>query len=801
MGKNKLMEIGPLFKDYSKRIFDPNVNYFQDGGMYMDLTDDEIEEYRKGGYIVEDISVPELNQAQKGVIQISDPKEYAYRKKMYNDSLNLYNYGNKEKEEQLKTYGVAFPNYNKKEAVRTLNTFIKNRVATNLQKNTKIKPVGVSKDYKGQILIYKKPMQPVTLKKEVSSIKETPDNKEIVKVDNISKVTKPEQQESKYPKGYQPYRLYGRILDPEVYGYGESTNGIPLDVAQFVDTYGLKKKMDEYKKSEKYPWVKQEGGNIKTHRSKDGTITNTITKANGDTVIQVKTKDGKYYEKVKPGLPQFIKDDFKKRADWENRSSGMAAPVDDFWTLPIGMTSAGVKGAGALVKGAGSTLAKAVKSPLVQATKAGTKAVFNKAPKSLPGLTLNNALTASGVGFGIQDYLDKESDVNKATKKAYDNPTLGNVGNAASEHVLNLLNFSGLGTSNKLSKASKYFKNLNKKPSSVQLSAKELTNEYIPNTLINHPDNEFILQKTPVKDFGIKLNIKNKPNKSKHGFDVSEAEINQVINQNLEYLNHPEYIKRRQATTGESPEKIKKEIKDYVNNLKQTEFNFDTHTADNSYGSHKRGTKLFGKTLSKPKITINSSDKDIKTKHDFLHILDHEIKHGLSPVSKNTFSAMPKYKNYPHLNLVKSGKNANYHNKDYEQQVRFLRMKDYLNNKYGVSKNKEITPDEWNLFKDDWNNWLKEEHAGLGNERVPRGYKDIRGMMQLKDKSVTSDDLRKLVNKAWAAAPVAVGSAVMLNNKNASKKSKMKKGGMVLELTPNEIEEYIKQGYTVEDVD
>jgi hypothetical protein len=60
---------------------------------------------------------------------------------------------------------------------------------------------------------------------------------------------------------------------------------------------------------------------------------------------------------------------------------------------------------------------------------------------------------------------------------------------------------------------------------------------------------------------------------------------------------------------------------------------------------------------------------------------------------------------------------------------------------------------------------------------------------------------KKLGNKAWAAAPVAVGSAVMLNNKNASKKSKMKKGGMVLQLTPNEIEEYIKQGYTVEDVD
>jgi hypothetical protein len=39
---------------------------FQDGGVYAELTDDEIEEYRKGGYIVEDISVPELTQAQKG---------------------------------------------------------------------------------------------------------------------------------------------------------------------------------------------------------------------------------------------------------------------------------------------------------------------------------------------------------------------------------------------------------------------------------------------------------------------------------------------------------------------------------------------------------------------------------------------------------------------------------------------------------------------------------------------------------------------------------------------------------------
>jgi len=65
---------------------------------------------------------------------------------------------------------------------------------------------------------------------------------------------------SAYPKGYQPYSLYGKILDPEVYGYGESINEKPIEAAQFLDTQGYKAKMNKYKKSGKYPWVKQKGG-------------------------------------------------------------------------------------------------------------------------------------------------------------------------------------------------------------------------------------------------------------------------------------------------------------------------------------------------------------------------------------------------------------------------------------------------------------------------------------------------------------------------------------------------------------
>jgi hypothetical protein len=92
---NKLFAQNYLFKKPGKKkIFDPNSNFYQEGGEFveMELDDEDIELFRQGGYIVEDISVPELTQAQKGIV-ISDPKEYDYRKQMYDDSLTLYNRG------------------------------------------------------------------------------------------------------------------------------------------------------------------------------------------------------------------------------------------------------------------------------------------------------------------------------------------------------------------------------------------------------------------------------------------------------------------------------------------------------------------------------------------------------------------------------------------------------------------------------------------------------------------------------------------------------------------------------------
>ena len=59
------------------------------GGTAGEYYNNYVKTFQDGGYIVEDTSVPQLTQAQKG-LTISDPKEYAFRKGMYDDSLNLY---------------------------------------------------------------------------------------------------------------------------------------------------------------------------------------------------------------------------------------------------------------------------------------------------------------------------------------------------------------------------------------------------------------------------------------------------------------------------------------------------------------------------------------------------------------------------------------------------------------------------------------------------------------------------------------------------------------------------------------
>lgn len=175
---NKLFVKNKLFKNKKSKIFDPNaefksggsklgpinldpnplshyeLNYGfnlptkQDGGDIdaeeLELTDEEIQAYRDGGYVVEELPEHEIGgyvqhelvKAQKGLtkkpLEIADPKEFAYRNKMYADSLSLYN-TNKEE-----LFYTGLPKIDK----TTFNKYEKEnklRYDSNPRKNTKNK--------------------------------------------------------------------------------------------------------------------------------------------------------------------------------------------------------------------------------------------------------------------------------------------------------------------------------------------------------------------------------------------------------------------------------------------------------------------------------------------------------------------------------------------------------------------------------------------------------------------------------------------------------------------------------------
>lgn len=84
---NRLFLENPLFakpKSKKSKIFDPKAKYYQNGGesddyVYLDnLLPEEIEEYAKGGYVIEDVSIPTLNQKQRGGQTIAIGEVYKY---------------------------------------------------------------------------------------------------------------------------------------------------------------------------------------------------------------------------------------------------------------------------------------------------------------------------------------------------------------------------------------------------------------------------------------------------------------------------------------------------------------------------------------------------------------------------------------------------------------------------------------------------------------------------------------------------------------------------------------------------
>ena len=144
----------------------------QNSGIYMDgdLSQEEIDYYAKGGFIIEDISVPQLTQAQNGLtkksLAIADPKEYAYRKKAYDDSLNLYNFTNNRHLEAI-SGGGKLKEINDPDIKRFLKESAGLGVARVLNADPNIRPnkfynyIYPNGEFGGGSMSYEKPKQPI----------------------------------------------------------------------------------------------------------------------------------------------------------------------------------------------------------------------------------------------------------------------------------------------------------------------------------------------------------------------------------------------------------------------------------------------------------------------------------------------------------------------------------------------------------------------------------------------------------------------------------------------------------------
>lgn len=191
---------------------------------------------------------------------------------------------------------------------------------------------------------------------------------------------------------------------------------------------------------------------------------------------------------------------------------------------------------------------------------------------------------------------------------------------------------------------------------------------------------------------------------------ILESDINKSVDREKKWLQSDEYLKRRSAETGETADEIKKDVNNILKNWETTEIVSEKSKGKNvlgTYNKYKDGT-------SKIKIDPNLS------REEALATLDHEIKHGFSESSTTN-----NYKKYPTTkigntlsNLLKPEFNS-YLREGAEQQVRALRLLDFIEDKYGIPRGKKLSIEDVNRLADNIN------LGGIYEEDFANNYSDV----------------------------------------------------------------------------
>jgi hypothetical protein len=246
-------------------------------------------------------------------------------------------------------------------------------------------------------------------------------------------------------------------------------------------------------------------------------------------------------------------------------------------------------------------------------------------------------------------------------------------------------------------------------------------------------------------------------------FNIAESakkwtpEIENITKKEISYITSPEYLETRMTNTGESKEEVLKSIDKILKNVNKTDIGiFDSKYLPERHSGDYLSPGIINKLLPKEGgffPAFNSKGKIRIDKNGFydevLGTLNHEIKHAFSPVSTGQLS-YSKYKNYPTIKIkVPEDKYfEKYLNLPEEQQVRFNKMKDYMEEAYGIKKGTKFTDEDIVKLTDDI-------YEGRVNRRK---YADVLDFLDNIDpEQRTRQKLKEVLNKSWGIVPGSIG--------------------------------------------
>ena len=264
------------------------------------------------------------------------------------------------------------------------------------------------------------------------------------------------------------------------------------------------------------------------------------------------------------------------------------------------------------------------------------------------------------------------------------------------------------------------------------------------------------------------------------GKSITLNDVDKIAKKEMDWLQSAEYFKRRSAATGESASEIQKDVDKMFERWK------------NINVSANKTSKNIGGYYSNPNNRIVISDR-LKSREEGLSTLDHEVKHALSQLGGLKYKGG--YTNYPTtevgnwLTKLLDYKNTKYYAEPWEQQVRGLRLLDYINETQGIPRGTKLSIEDIDEFarsvspstesgKVFWNNYddvgaqlIKMKDADKSFKFIPSNIKQGKFPFKFVSKDNLRQNILDWANKVYAVpGAVGVGAAALGSDEEVPKK-------------------------------